>query len=48
MCVKHKNALPLDTVLCTHQHNGNSPVGGEKKVLKPGSPGFLYRTKLRK
>lgn len=46
---KTKNALPLDTVLCTHQHNGNSPMEEAKQFnVNSGSPCFLYRMKLMK
>lgn len=44
-----QNALPLDTVLCTHQRNGNSPTEGAKQLnVKAGSPCFQYRMKSRK
>lgn len=38
--------LPLDTVLCTRQRNGNSPVEGAKQLgVKAGSLCFHYRIK---
>lgn len=44
-----QNALPLDTVLYTHQRNGNSPMEGAKQLsVKVSSPCFQYRMKSRK
>lgn len=44
-----QTTLPLDTVLCIHQRNGNSPMEGAKQLnVKGGSPCFQYRMKSRK